>query len=451
MSSARLFGTDGIRGKVNTFPMVPELVCAVGRSVAQVLGRKPGSVVLVATDTRESADMLSFAAAAGIASAGATAEMLGVLPTPGAARLAAETGAAAAIVVSASHNPFTDNGIKVFDGSGFKLGDDLEARIESGTLDGFGQKGPVPAGRGPAVGRVRRMTDAEARYLEFLKGHGTSLDGMKIVLDCANGAAYRVGPQLLRSLGAEVRVIGVDPDGRNINDGCGSEHPAGVADAVLRWGADIGLALDGDADRLVAVDETGEVVSGDQIVAVCAASMIQRGELPNRRVVTTVMSNIGLSRALKQMGVEHRRSAVGDRRVLEEMNLAGAALGGEDSGHLVFLDAHTTGDGLYAALRLLGILRDSGQPLSRQKTVMKVYPQVLINVPVGEKPEIGSIPAVAETIREVEGGLGDGGRVLVRYSGTQPLCRVMVEGPTEAETRRACEKIARAVADAIGR
>ncbi len=447
----RLFGTDGIRGEVNTFPMVPELACAVGQAVVRVLGPKTGSVVLVATDTRESAGMLSCAAAAGIASAGAAAEMLGVLPTPGAARLAAETGAAGAIVVSASHNPFTDNGIKVFDGAGFKLGDEVEERIEAEVLSRFGRGNPFPAGCSGTVGRVRWVTDAGSRYLEFLEHHGLSLDGLKIVLDCANGAAYRVGPELFRSLGAAVRTIGVDPDGRNINDGCGSEHPAGLAGAVLDWGADVGLALDGDADRLVAVDETGAAVSGDQIVAICAEAMLDQGKLSNRRVVTTVMSNLGLTRALQRMGIEHVTSAVGDRRVLEEMKRGGAVLGGEDSGHIVFLDAHTTGDGLFAALRLLRVLRESGAPLSRKKKVMTVYPQALVNVPVGQKPEIASIPAVVETIREVEDALRDGGRVLVRYSGTQPLCRVMVEGPTEAETRRACEKIARAVAGAIGK
>ena len=451
MSRERLFGTDGIRGQVNTYPMVPELVCAVGRAVARVLAAEEGTAVVVGTDTRQSADLFACAAAAGVCAAGRHALMAGVLPTPGIARLTSETAvAAAAVVVSASHNPYTDNGVKLFDGAGFKLTDEMEQRVEAAALQLFSGGPAALKGDHAAVGRVETLSDAETRYLDFLKAGAPSLEAFRIVLDCANGAAHRVGPRLLHGLGATVRCLGDAPDGKNINDGCGSEHPEGLCNAVRQSGADIGLALDGDADRVVAVDETGEVVTGDQLIAVFASAMKRRGLLSNDRVVTTVMSNLGLGRALGAMGVEHRISAVGDRRVLLEMKRSGAVLGGEDSGHLVFLDAHSTGDGLYAALRLLGVLRETGQPLSRLKQVMRVYPQVLMNVPVGRKPPIEKVAEITEAIRKVERALGDTGRVLVRYSGTQPLCRVMVEGPGETETRRACERVARAVAEAIG-
>ena len=449
--TTRLFGTDGIRGAVNTFPMVPELVCAVGRAVARILGAKTGSQVLVGTDTRESADMLAYAAAAGICSGGGSAVMAGVLPTPAVARLAAETDADAAMVVSASHNPFSDNGIKLFDGRGFKLGDDLEGRIEEKTLQFFSGDGIFSARQEATVGRVRRLEDGESRYLAFLKRNGPILDGMKLVLDCANGAAYRIGPQLLKDLGADLITICATPDGRNINDGCGSEHPEQLAAVVAQNDAALGLALDGDADRLVVVDDTGAVVTGDQIIAVCAEAFKRQGRLPGNRVITTVMSNLGLGLAMAQLGIEHRTTAVGDRQVLQEMKRYGAVLGGEDSGHLVFLDAHTTGDGLFAALRLLDVVRETGKPVSQLKTVMTVYPQVLMNVSVSRKPPLSEIETVQQAIREVERALGDQGRVLVRYSGTQPLCRVMVEGPTESKTQQACEWIAREVADAVGK
>ncbi len=449
-AAGRLFGTDGIRGEANAYPMVPELACALGRAMVRILGRSDGADVLVGTDTRQSADMLACAVASGVCSAGGNALMAGVLPTPGIARVAIESGAKAAVVVSASHNPFTDNGLKCFDDRGFKLSDELEGRIEADIVQRFNDRDGFSPDQGSTVGRVKPMPDAESRYLAFLKTGAPDLRRMRLVLDCANGAGHRVGPRLFRDLGAQVQVLGASPDGRNINEACGSEHPGRLAEAVRSSGADLGIALDGDADRLVAVDETGAVLTGDQIIAVCARQMKLRARLAGNRVVTTVMSNLGLSRALAQMGIEHRTSAVGDRKVLAEMQRCGAVLGGENSGHFVFLDAHTTGDGLYSALRLLEVIEESGRPLSRLKTVMNVYPQVMINVPVAEKPDTGKIPAVAAAIREVEGDFKDRGRVLVRYSGTQPLCRVMVEGPTEAETRTACEKIADAVSSAIG-
>lgn len=446
----RLFGTDGIRGKANRYPMIPEMAVALGRAVADLLAGKPRAKVVIGADTRQSADMLSVAAAAGVCSSGADALMAGVIPTPAVARLAVECAAGAGIVVSASHNPFEDNGLKVFSGDGFKPGRAMEERIEE-RIRTVLEKARTDLDFGRRVGRVAALEDAQERYLGFLRTLGGPLSGLKVVLDCANGAVYRIGPELFASLGADVSAIGISPDGSNINDGCGSEHEDGLAREVRRTGADLGLAFDGDGDRLVAVDETGALVTGDQIVAVCAADMKGRKTLANNRVVTTVMSNVGLGRALEKLGIEHRLSDVGDRMVVEEMKRCGAVLGGEDSGHLVFLDSHSTGDGLLAALRLLEILRRTKQPLSRAKSIMTVYPQALINVPVASKPNIEAIASVSNAIREVENELKSEGRVLVRYSGTQPVCRVMVEGPSENDTRQACEKIARAVTDAIGK
>lgn len=446
----RLFGTDGIRGRANRYPMIPETAVALGRAVADLLAKNLRPKVVIGTDTRESSDMLAAAAAAGVCSSGADALMAGVIPTPAVAFLAVECKAAAGIVVSASHNPFEDNGLKVFSGDGFKPGRAAEKKIEE-RIRTILEEDRIGADFRSRVGRIVVLEDAGRRYFDFLRARGELLSGLSLVLDCANGAVHRVGPELFSSLGADVSAIGVCPDGRNINCGCGSEHPDGLAKEVRRTGADLGLAFDGDGDRLTAVDETGAVVTGDQIIAVCAADMKARKTLTNNRVVTTVMSNAGLGRALEKLGIEHRLSDVGDRKVVEEMRRWSAVLGGEDSGHVVFLDSHTTGDGLLAALRLLGALQRTNQPLSRAKSIMTVYPQVLINVAVSAKPKIEEIPGVSEAIREVEDGLKGEGRVLVRYSGTQPVCRVMVEGPSESDTRKACEKIARAVADAIGK
>ncbi len=447
----RLFGTDGIRGRANRYPMIPETAVAFGRAVSDLLAADARPKVVIGADTRQSSDMLAAAAAAGVCSAGADALMAGVIPTPAVARLTVECGAAAGIVVSASHNPFEDNGLKVFSGDGFKPGRAMEQGIEE-RIRTILEEDRIGADFGETVGRIAAVEDAEHRYLKFLRARGEPLSGLSLVLDCANGAAHRVAPELFSSLGANVSAIGVCPDGRNINAGCGSEHPDTLAKEVRHTGADLGLALDGDGDRLVAVDETGAVITGDQIIAICAADMKARQTLSNNRVVTTVMSNVGLGRALEKLGIEHRLSDVGDRKVVEEMRRWGAVLGGEDSGHVVFLDSHTTGDGLFAALRLLGALQRKNQPLSRAKSIMTVYPQVLINVKVAAKPtKIAEIAGVSEAIREVENSLKSEGRVLVRYSGTQPVCRVMVEGPSENDTRKACEKIARAVADAIGK
>lgn len=447
----QLFGTDGIRGVANRFPMTCEMALNVGRAVASYFsngGRHPR--VIIGKDTRLSGHMLEHALVSGICSAGGEAIRVGVLPTPGVAHLTAAEGADAGVMISASHNPFQDNGIKIFGGDAFKLSDDAEAEIEALLLD----EGRLKAMCEPIqdVGGDATLDDAEGRYVRFLTSalpDGFRLEGRKLVLDCSNGATYRVAPALFRGLGADVASLFASPDGRNINEGCGSQHPERLAQRVVSSGADIGLAFDGDGDRLIAVDEKGRVVTGDLMLAVCGRYLKEKGLLPGNRVVSTVMSNIGLGMAFKEMGIDHLKTDVGDRYVMQEMRRSGAVLGGEDSGHMIFLDRHTTGDGILTALRLLEVLVDAGKPLSELARVMTVYPQILMNVAVSSKPEIDSVPKIAEAIAEVENRLGDQGRVLVRYSGTQPLCRVMIEGPTEEEIQRHCRYIVAAVEAAL--
>lgn len=445
------FGTDGIRGRANVFPMDCETAVKAGRAIAQELGAQFfGRVVIIAQDTRLSGDMLAHALAAGVCSVGGRVQMAGVLPTPAAAVLAATGDACAAVVISASHNPYEDNGIKVFGGDGFKLSDVTEAAIEKRMIcdDPAQDKDP-----NAAIGKVSTITDAGPRYLDFLLtgvSKSLRLDGVKIVLDCANGAGWQVGPELFSHIGAELTVLSASPNGRNINDGCGSEHPQTLSNAVANTGARIGIALDGDADRLIVVDEMGQVQTGDQIIAVMANYMKKNGLLVNNRVITTVMSNMGLGNALAKLGIEHEVAAVGDRHVMTRMRETGAVLGGEDSGHLIFMDHHTTGDGIYAALRLLEALMAEKKPLSELSRVMQVYPQDLMAIPVREKTPLDQIPEIGRAIALVEAELKGEGRVLVRYSGTQSVCRVMVEGPDREHTRACCHRIASAVQRSLG-
>ncbi|MBI9084299.1 MAG: phosphoglucosamine mutase [Desulfobacterales bacterium] len=446
------FGTDGIRGRANVFPMDCETAVKVGRAIVRELGgESSGRDVIIAQDTRLSGDMLAHALAAGVCSAGGRVQMAGVLPTPAAAVLAAAGNACAAVVISASHNPYEDNGIKVFGGDGFKLSDLTEAAIEGRMTGDDLSKGRDPIS---TIGNVSPLGDAGPRYLDFLLSgvsQSLRLDGVKIVLDCANGAAWQVGPALFSRLGAELTVLSASPDGRNINDGCGSEHPQRLSNAVGNAGAQIGIALDGDADRLIVVDEMGHVQTGDQIIAVMANDMKKNGLLRNNRVITTVMSNMGLGNALAKLGIEHEVAAVGDRHVMARMRETGAVLGGEDSGHLIFMDHHTTGDGIYAALRLVGVLLAENRPLSELSRVMQVYPQELMAIPVRKKPPLDQIPEIGRAIALIEGELKGEGRVLVRYSGTQSVCRVMVEGPDREYTRACCRRIASAVQRSLGR
>jgi phosphoglucosamine mutase len=428
---SKLFGTDGIRGVANIYPMDPQTALAVGRAVALYFdpcGEPSGAHIVIGQDTRISGDMLTQAVAAGACAAGMDVVLLGVMPTPGIARLAAASGAAAGIVISASHNPYEDNGIKVFDGSGFKLNDASESQIENLILNGNIDR-QVPSRR---IGRVKRMPNPGDQYLQFLQEAvpGLSLEGMTIVLDCANGATHAVAPELFRRLGARVIPMFCDPDGININDQCGSQYPQQMAGIVVARGADLGLAFDGDGDRLIVVDEAGRVLSGDPIMAICAGDLQRKGLLTHNVVVGTVMSNTGFHQALQQMGIQVHATQVGDRYVMQRMLAEQAVLGGEDSGHLIFRDVHTTGDGLMAALRLLDAVRSAGRPVSELAGIMTVFPQELINVDVGGKPDLTGVPAIADAIAQAQSTLGDQGRVLVRYSGTQNKCRVMVEGPS---------------------
>ena len=447
----KLFGTDGIRGKAGEYPMNAEIAERTGRAVARFFTETDGpSKVVIGRDTRESGPMLESALVEGIGAVGADVALAGVLPTPGIAYLAATLKASAGIVISASHNPYFDNGIKIFNGNGYKLSDEVEAAIENMILESD-SKGDV--GSGAKTGQVLDESGQARDYFTFLSkvlSPDISFKELKIILDCANGATHGMAPELFSGFGADVEALAIAPNGKNINDGCGSEHPGDLIEKVLNTGADLGLAFDGDGDRLIAVDEKGGILSGDQILAICARDLKQKGRLKNDIVVSTVMSNMGLGVALEDMGVLHETSAVGDRYVMEKMMAVGAILGGEDSGHMIFGDIHTSGDGMLTALKLIEALLSADMRLSDLKGIMAVYPQVLINVEVKSKPDLGSVPAIAGAIKSAKSELGDRGRVLVRYSGTQPLCRVMVEGSSEMETQQFCRQISDIIKENIG-
>ena len=448
----RLFGTDDIRGVANEYPLTPDVIANIGRTVASIfIDANNRAKIVIGKDTRLSGDMIEDALVSGICSTGGDVGLAGVLPTPAVAYLTSSSDATAGIVISASHNPFFDNGIKIFDADGYKLVDNKEDEIEK-LLQG--EATANAAGKSMRVtGNVESLNDAPERYLAFLQNTlpGTTLfNGMKIVLDCSNGATYLVAPKLFHNLGARIKTISADPDGQNINADCGSEHPETLIKTVIQNGANIGLAFDGDGDRLVAVDEKGQVITGDRILAICARTLKRKGLLKNNLVVSTVMSNLGLRLALKDLGIKHLMTQVGDRYVLEKMNTNGALIGGEDSGHMIFLDQHTTGDGILTAIRLIQAMHDENMALSELSQVMDVFPQVMLNIGVQKKPQIESVPEIMDAIRLVEDILGEKGRVLVRYSGTQPLCRVMVEGPDKDETQRYCQQIAGVVKAALG-
>lgn len=447
----KLFGTDGIRGEANRYPMSAEISFAVGRAVAYLF-RKNGhrARVIIGKDTRISGYMLESSLEAGITSMGGHPYLVGVLPTPGIAFVTQSMRADAGLVISASHNPYQDNGIKIFAGNGFKLTDKEESRIEelilSDKLVDF-----LPKANG--VGKAFRIADVHGRYIVFLKNtfpRNLSMEGMKIVLDTANGATYRVAPDAFSELGADVKVIHNTPNGVNINENCGSQHTQNLRKKVVESGAALGLAFDGDGDRLIAVDEKGKELTGDQVLIICASMLKKEGRLKNNLLVTTVMSNLGLRVACKKYGLDHHASQVGDRYVLEDMLRMGSVIGGEDAGHMIFLDHHTTGDGIIAAMQLIAAMVRSGKPLSELAAMMDVFPQKLINVDVRHKPDIATVPRLMDAIRQAESELGEEGRVLVRYSGTQNMCRVMVEGPSEAVTAKYCRQIADIVQNEIG-
>ena len=447
----KYFGTDGVRGRANA-DLTPELALALGRAAVGALrATQPdgGSVplVVVGRDPRASGRLLESALVAGICSAGGDALLVGVVPTPAVAFLTRHYGAAAGAVISASHNPMPDNGIKFFGPEGFKLPDALEERIE-GALGAADQAAPRPvAGE---VGRVREAVDAVEAYLAHLLDGIPDLGGLRVVVDCANGAAATVAPEAYRRAGADVTAVAAEPDGENINAGVGSTHPEHVQAAVTRTKAHAGLAHDGDADRLIAVDEHGELVDGDVILAVAALDERARDRLPTGTVVTTVMTNLGFRQAMASHGVEVVQTAVGDRYVLEAMRAGGHTLGGEQSGHIIFLDRATTGDGVLTALRLLAIMARTGQPLSELAKVMRRLPQVLVNVRVANRDGLTSSAAVTSAVAAAEAALGDRGRVLVRASGTEPLVRVMVEAETEEGARVVAERLAEVVGDQLG-
>ncbi|MEH0020038.1 MAG: phosphoglucosamine mutase [Desulfobacter sp.] len=439
----QLFGTDGIRGRANTYPMTCEMAMKTGQAIGLFTLETGNTSVVIGRDTRISGQMLASAMAAGIASVGAEALLAGVIPTPGVAHLCTTIdGAGAGVVISASHNPYYDNGIKIFKRGGIKLSDDQETKIESRILG----EDIVPRS---GVGKITEITDGCEVYVRFLVERFPDRKpdrALKLIVDTSNGAAFDCARLVFSPDLFDTVFIHNRPDGININDNCGSQHTRELSELVVEKQADIGLAFDGDADRLIAVDETGREITGDSILAVCAKYAKARGNLDNNIVVSTIMSNIGLVNALKDLGITHEITDVGDRRVLERMQETGAVIGGEDSGHMIFLQDHTTGDGILTALKLLEVMAGTGKKLSELADVMRVYPQVLMNVEVdATRPDFRKIPAIADAIEEVETLLAERGRVLVRYSGTQPLLRVMVEGPDEAFTRECCEKICQAI------
>ncbi|MDE0032722.1 MAG: phosphoglucosamine mutase [Deltaproteobacteria bacterium] len=461
----RLFGTDGIRGIANQEPMTSETSLRLGRAIAHVVGDdglgKParGALgrrrthrrrILVGKDTRLSGYMFETALASGICSMGADVLLVGPLPTPGVAFLTRSMRADAGVVISASHNPYQDNGIKFFSSDGFKLPDEWERRMEAMVWGGE-HDGHRPVAT--EIGKAYRIDDALGRTIDFLKSTFPShltLEGLKIVVDCANGAGYRVAPEVLTELGAEVVPVAVEPDGTNINLDCGSVYPEKARAALREHGADLAVCLDGDADRALFIDEKGDLVDGDEILAMCAVELKRTGRLPTGTVVATVMSNMGLDVALRGHGIEVLRTAIGDRYVVEAMRRDGHNLGGEQSGHLVFLDHNTTGDGCLTALQVLALMTERERPLGELRRIMGKLPQVIVNVPVREKRPLSELAQVQARIAESEHLLDGRGRVLVRYSGTEPLARVMLEGESEDEIRRLAQGIADAIESNLG-
>jgi phosphoglucosamine mutase len=450
---ARMFGTDGVRGVANMPPMTAEMVLEIGRATAYVCKQHQDTRrhrIVIGKDTRVSGYLLENALTAGICSMGVDVYLLGPIPTPGIAFITRSMRADAGLVLSASHNPYQDNGIKIFSRTGYKLPDTEEDEIEE--LITSGQIKDIRP-TADAVGKAQRIDDAIGRYIVFCKNtfpEHLSLEGMKVVLDCANGATYKVAPIIFSELGADVIAIHNKPNGLNINDGCGSQHTEDLRRTVKETGADVGLAFDGDGDRLIAVDERGEELTGDHIIAICARWYKERGLLNNNRVVATVMSNFGFHQAMKDLDIQLSVAPVGDRYVLEMMKEQHATVGGEASGHLIFSQHHTTGDGIIAALQLLAVMQAKQQRLSDLSRVMRMFPQKLINLDVKQKTPIEDVPELVAAIKEAEAELQGAGRVLIRYSGTQSMCRVMVEGPDEATTERLTQQLAEVVRQCIG-
>ena len=438
-----LFGTDGIRGIANKYPVSCEVALKTGQAIGLFTKENGFNTVIIGKDTRISGDMLESALAAGVSSTGIDVLLVGIIPTPGVAYLCSVLkNAGAGIVISASHNPYQDNGIKIFKHGGEKLSDDQEAQIEDYILNSKN----VPQGN---VGRISLISNGLKRYADFLLTMFPfkKLDKkLKLIIDCSNGAASKIGHMVFNDTLFATQFIYDSPDGKNINKGCGSQHTQELQRLVVQKKADIGIAFDGDADRLIAVDEKGNEITGDRILAVCAKLAKEQGNLKENIVVSTIMSNIGLTKAFDSLGIDHIKSDVGDRKVLKEMKKSGAVMGGEDSGHMIFLDCHSTGDGMLSALRLLEVMVATGQSLSSLTSVMTVYPQVLMNVEVdASRPDFMKIKTIVDTIETIERKLADKGRVLIRYSGTQPLLRVMVEGPDQGIVEKYCLDICQSI------
>ena len=472
-SVRHLFGTDGVRGVANQEPMTSEMALKLGRAIAKVLhDTKPTEApgrslapkfsnksdengkhrykILIGKDTRLSGYMLETALASGIVSMGADVLLVGPMPTPGVAFLTRSLRADAGVVISASHNPYQDNGIKFFSSDGFKLPDEVEASMESMIFSGATEDRPTAS----EIGKAFRISDAVGRYNVFLKNsfpRHLTLEGLKIVVDCGHGAAYKVVPEVLAELGADVLPIGVQPDGENINRRCGALYPETAREMLLHEGADFAVSLDGDADRAVFIDETGEILDGDQVLAICALDMQRKRTLKGSGVVATVMSNLGLELAMRKAGLEVVRTQVGDRYVVEKMLADDYNLGGEQSGHILFLDHNTTGDGAITCLQMLHLMVENQKRLSELKRVMTRMPQVLLNVTVKEKKDFSEMPKVARKMSQVERALGDRGRLLVRYSGTELLARIMLEGEEEKKIRAMAEEIADEIRAEVGK
>ena len=447
----KLFGTDGIRGVANIFPMTPEMVLSIGKATAHVFKEKCGKKkpkFVIGKDTRLSGYMIENALASGIVSVGADVLLVGPMPTPAIAYLTKSLNADAGIVLSASHNPAEDNGIKIFSENGHKLSDNVEDEIEKYVLSGKIKTEHI---KGDLIGKAHRVDDAKERYIEFVKAsvESMSMKGLRVILDCANGAAYNTAPHILSELGAEVVVLNDRPDGLNINLDCGALHPEKMMEVVKEENAHIGIALDGDADRVIVCDENGKSVDGDHIIAICAINMKEKGTLKKNSVVVTIMTNKGFDIAMAKERIKVVKTKVGDRYVVDEMRKKGYVLGGEQSGHIIFSNYTTTGDGMISALQLLRIMKERGKKLSKLAECMTSLPQVLVNVDVKEKKDISKLK-VNKNIKDAESKLGEKGRVLVRYSGTQNLCRIMIEGENKREIQKIADDIAKTMKKELG-
>lgn len=447
----KLFGTDGIRGVANIFPMTPEMVLSIGKATAHVFKEECGEEkpkFVIGKDTRLSGYMIENALASGIVSVGADVLLVGPIPTPAIAYLTKSLNAVAGIVLSASHNPAEDNGIKIFSENGHKLSDNVEDEIEKYVLSGKIKTEHI---KGDLIGKAHRVDDAKERYIEFAKASvaSMSMKGLRVILDCANGAAYNTAPHILSELGAEVVVLNDRPDGLNINLDCGALHPDKMMEIVKKEKAHIGIALDGDADRVIVCDEKGRSVDGDHIIAICAINMKEKGALRKNSVVVTIMANKGFDIAMAKERIKVVKTKVGDRYVVDEMRKKGYVLGGEQSGHIIFSNYATTGDGMISALQLLRIMKERREKLSKLAECMTSLPQVLVNVDVKEKKDISKLK-VNKNIKDAESKLGGKGRVLVRYSGTQNLCRIMIEGENKREIQKIANDIAKTVKKELG-